>query len=56
MWNPGPTDDTFVINVGVTAVPVPGTLPLFASGLLGLAFLRWKSRRRDENGSCAAAA
>lgn len=55
-WNPGPTDDTFVINVGVSAVPVPGTLPLFVSGLLGFAFLRWKSRGRDTFGSFAAAA
>jgi hypothetical protein len=41
-WNPGPSDDSLVVNIGTT--PLPGALPLFAGGLG--AFGLFGSRRK----------
>lgn len=40
-------DDTFVFtNVSQTTTPIPGALPLFASGLGALGMLKWRKRRK----------
>ena len=54
----GGTDATFSfgttagINVAgvpsTSAVPLPGALPLFATGLRGLLLMRWKRKRKAE--------
>ena len=42
------SNDTFVDIIGAppTATPLPDTLPLLATGLLGLGLLSWRSRQR----------
>ena len=40
-------DDSFVFtNVSQTTTPLPGALPLFASGLGALGMLKWRKRRK----------
>jgi hypothetical protein len=41
-------DTTFTANAGtVSAVPLPGAFPLFATGLAGLGLLGWRRKRKD---------
>lgn len=37
-------------NIGVSAVPLPASLPMFAAGLLGLGGLAWMRRRQSGSG------
>jgi hypothetical protein len=40
-------DDTFVVtNVATNVTPLPGALPLFATGLGGLVLLGWRRKRK----------
>ena len=39
-------NSTFTATTGVTVVPLPAALPLFASGLAGLGLLGWRRKRK----------
>lgn len=42
-----PNEFSYLDNVVVSAVPLPDSLALLASGFAGLAFIGWKARRRS---------
>ena len=43
-------DEAFVVtNVATDATPLPASLPLFATGLGGLALLRWRRKRKSSS-------
>lgn len=44
-WGEGQNADSFTLNVGVAAVPVPAGLPLLAAGLGALGFAGWRKKR-----------
>lgn len=44
-WGEGDNVDSFTLNVGVAAVPVPAGLPLLAAGLGALGFAGWRKKR-----------
>jgi hypothetical protein len=39
-------DNVSVVNEGVSATPIPGALPLFASGLGAMGFFGWRRKRK----------
>ena len=39
-------DDVSVLSGAPSAVPLPATLPLFATGLAGLGLLGWRRKRK----------
>lgn len=44
-WGTG-ADQTFTLQVGPTATPLPTALPLFATGLGGLGLLGWRRKKK----------
>jgi hypothetical protein len=48
MPNGGATGTIGFSEVGITATPVPGALPLFLSGLGGLGLLGWRRKRKAQ--------
>lgn len=44
-WGEGETADSFTLNVGVAAIPLPAGLPLLAAGLGAIGLLGWRKKR-----------
>ena len=44
------TNDYALAGVNVSAVPLPASLPLFASGLGVLGYARWRKRKKAKRG------
>jgi hypothetical protein len=46
LTNIDPNKDPYTDTLTISATPIPGALPLFASGAAGLGLLGWKRRRK----------